>query len=137
MKRPLLTVEACSGLFVFALGLLAWAAVGDLAMGTAQVMGPGYVPRVLAIVLLCSGLGMTLIALRREGTPLPPMLLRPVILVSLAVALFGLLVDGCGIVIATVVSTAVASVASPISRHRFTHVLWVVLEFMGFFLFVF
>lgn len=136
MKRSLLTVEACSGLFVFALGLFAWAAVGDLEIGTLRVMGPGYAPRALALILLFSGLGMTLVALRREGEPLPPMMLRPVLLVSLAVALFGLLVDRYGIVVATMVSTAVASIASPISRHRETPVLCVVLTLMAVFVFV-
>ena len=136
MRQRLLTVEACSGLFVFGLGLFSWAAIGDLDMGTAQVMGPGYVPRALAVVLLLCGFVMTLVALRREGEPLPPFFIRPVLVVSLSVTLFGLLVDGFGMVAAVTASTVVATLATTATRHRETPMLVLILVLMATFVFV-
>lgn len=131
-----LTTDTASGLFVLLLGLFAISAVGDLDVGTAQVMGPGFVPRALAWTLIACGLGMTAFGLRGGGAPLPPMMVRPVLMVSLSVTLFGLLVDSLGIVIAVVISTVVASLATPMTRHRETPLVCLVLALMAVFIFV-
>jgi putative tricarboxylic transport membrane protein len=120
-----------SGLFVTVLGAVCLLAVGDLEVGNALEMGPGYVPRALAWFLLLSGLGMTVVALWRHSPPMPPIVWRPLLLISLSVAVFGALVDGLGIVIAVIVSTIIATLASSISRWRETPVLCAVLAVLA------
>ena len=115
--------EFLAGLFVVVLGIGCLLAVGDLEIGTAEEMGPGYVPRALAWFLLVGGIGMSVAALRGAGTPLPRFGWRPVMLISLSVASFGALIDKFGIVVAVVVSTVIASLASHISRRHETPLL--------------
>ncbi len=128
MPALLSRTEVLSGLFVILLGAGALLAVGDLDIGTLDEMGPGYVPRALAWALLAAGAGMALFGLlEKTAETVPPMYWRPVVLISLACAVFGLLVDELGIVIATVASTAIATFAGSITRHRETPLLCVVL----------
>lgn len=116
-----------AGLFVLALGLACLAAVGDLEIGNASEMGPGYVPRALAWVLIASGVGMAITGARRVAAEPVNLVLRPVLMLSLAVFLFGAMVDRLGIVLAVIVSTAVASLASNISRKHETPLVCAVL----------
>ena len=127
MKR-LLTLEFASGLFVTAIGVFARVAVGNLEIGQAREMGPGYLPALLAWIILAAGLGMTAWALiKGSGEPLPPMHWRPLLAISLATLVFGLTIDRLGMVVAVVASTAIASLASAISRPRDTPILCAVL----------
>lgn len=112
-----------SGVFVLVLGTLCMLAVGDLDIGNATEMGPGYVPRALAWFLVLSGIGMTLAGVVQESPPAPPIVWRPVLMISLSVLAFGALVDSFGIVASVLVSTVIASLASHISRHRETPLL--------------
>ena len=126
MKR-LLTLEFASGLFVTAIGVFARVAVGSLEIGQAREMGPGYLPALLAWIILAAGLGMTVWALVKGSEALPQMLWRPLFVISLATLVFGLTIDRLGMVVAVVASTAIASLASAISRPRETPVLCAVL----------
>lgn len=112
--------EFLSGLFVLVLGGVCLAAVGDLEIGTAVEMGPGYVPRALAWFMIAAGVGMTLVGARTALPRRAPFVLRPVIFISASVVVFGAAVDRLGIVVAVILSTVVASFASPISRWRET-----------------
>jgi len=124
LRRLLNHREVLAGLFVLLLGLVCLAAVGDLDIGSASEMGPGYVPRALAWMLIAAGTGMALVAaLRTAPEALPALVLRPLLVISLSVLLFGAMVDRLGIVLAVVVSTAVAPLANPIRRRRQTPLL--------------
>lgn len=112
--------ECLAGGFVLVLGLVCLAAVGDLEVGSAVEMGPGYVPRALAWFLVLAGLGMAAAGLRREAPEPISIAWRPVLLIPASVALFGATVDRWGIVLAVLLSTVLASLASPISRRRET-----------------
>lgn len=126
-----------AGLFVLALGLVCLAAVGDLEIGDTREMGPGYVPRALAWFLVVAGAGMAALgAWQARPETAGGIAWRPVLLASLAVLLFGLTVDRLGIVIAVLLSTAVASFASPISRARETPLLALALAALAAFAFV-
>lgn len=109
-----------SGLFVTVLGTVCLLAVGDLEIGNAQEMGPGYVPRALAWFLLLSGIAMAVLGAVRGGPPAQPIVWRPLLVISASVISFGALVDHLGIVVAVVVSTVIATLASSISRGRET-----------------
>lgn len=129
--------EVLSGLFVILLGAAALLAVGDLDIGTLDEMGPGYVPRVLAWAMLAGGAAMTIAGIvERNAETVPPMTWRPVLLISLACAVFGLLVDDLGIVVATVASTAISTFAGSITRHRETPLLCAALAALAALVFV-
>ena len=81
-------------------------------MGRLVRMGPGYLPTVLAWILL--GLGV-LIALRgfiTDGPKLESWAWRPVIAICAALIAFGLLLQHGGLVAATVATTLISSLAA-------------------------
>lgn len=119
--------EFAAGLFTVLLGAICLLAVGDLEIGNSLEMGPGYVPRALAFFLIVAGLGMSVVGLRQSNIPLPRIHLRPLLVITAAVVAFGALIDQFGIVIAVIVSTAIASAASSISRKLETPVLCIAL----------
>lgn len=123
--------EFLAGLFVLLLGAVCLAAVGDLEIGNSIEMGPGYVPRALAWFLLASGIGLTLTGARQALPAREKIHWRPVVMVSLAVLVFGATVDRWGIVVAVLLSTVLASLASPISRRRETPWLCLALVLMA------
>lgn len=128
--------EFLSGVFVLALAGFCFLALGDLEIGTVQEMGPGYVPRVLAWLMLMAGIAMTLTGVWADERPEEGVHWRPLVLVSLSLVLFGLLVDRYGIVLAVVASTATATLASPITRHRETPFLCAALAVLAAVVFV-
>lgn len=115
--------EVASGLFVLLIGAFAYASIGNLDVGVINDMGPGYLPRALVWLIVGAGSLMTLLGLVRGGEPLPAMQARPLVLVSLAAVVFGATVDNLGLVVAVIASTVIATLASPITRHRETPVL--------------
>ena len=121
------TLEFASGLLVLAIGAFALIAVGNLDIGQAREMGPGYLPRLLAVLILAAGVAMTGLAVWRGGQPFPQLHLRALALISLATVVFGAAIDRLGMVVAVVASTVIASFASGISRHRETPILAAVL----------
>lgn len=123
--------EFLSGLFVLALAGGCFLAIGDLDVGSVQDMGPGYVPTVLAWLMLASGIAMTIASFWSHERPEEGVHWRPLAFVSVSLVVFGLLVDRYGIVLAVVASTLTASFASPISRLRETPVLCAALAALG------
>jgi hypothetical protein len=83
--------------FLLALGGLAFHLAGELQIGRAGEMGPGYVPRGLALVVVMMGLGMALRALFAGGRAFPAVAFRPLVLIGTAVALFALLLPRIGL----------------------------------------
>jgi len=127
--------EFLAGLFVLLLGTVCLLAVGDLEIGNAIEMGPGYVPRALAWFLVASGVGLCLTGARHAVPARAQIRWRPVVMVSLSVLVFGATIDRWGIVIAVLLSTVLATLASNISRHRETPwlcLLLVLLASIGF-----
>jgi hypothetical protein len=105
--------DFCAALIYLATGLGAIYLGGDLKMGTALKMGPAYFPTVLGWLL--SGIGVIALirSLVRNGGPIPAFAWKPLLLISLATLVFGLLVRGAGLVVALplfVLMTAFASV---------------------------
>lgn len=61
----LINSEVASGLLVVAFGVLGLSAIGSLEIGTANDMGPGYLPRLVAWALVLAGVAMTGLAVFR------------------------------------------------------------------------
>jgi hypothetical protein len=85
----------------------------DYPLGTAFKMGPAYFPTVLAGLLSLIGLISLIRSFLKKGEPIPKFAWRPLLLITAATVVFGLLVRGAGLVIALplfVVMTSFASV---------------------------
>lgn len=83
--------------FLVALGALAFGLAGQLSIGTAAAMGPGYVPRGLAILIMIYGLALALRAMLAARLAFPVVELRPLLLISGSVALFAILLPFAGL----------------------------------------
>ena len=101
-----------SGLIYIAFGTAAaWIGSG-YNMGTAGRMGPGYFPKVLAGLLIILGLVSLIRSLISKGEPITKIALKPLILLLLACALFGLLINRGGLILALAALVLVSAAAS-------------------------
>jgi hypothetical protein len=119
----LLNAETLSGGIVLALGGFGLLMVGNLEIGTLNEMGPGYMARAVAWLVVLIGACLTLAGFRGGCVAIPPMQWRPALAVSAGMIAFGAAVDRLGIVIAVVAMTVLASFASSITRHRETPIV--------------
>ncbi len=105
--------DFCAALIYLAIGLSAIFIGRELPMGTALKMGPAYFPAVLGWLLSFVGLISLLRSFHRNAAPIPAFAWRPLLLITGATVVFGLLVRGVGLAIALplfVIMTAFASV---------------------------
>jgi len=93
----------------------------DYPLGTAVRMSSGYVPRLLCILLAVIGLYVFVRAFAVEGAPVSTVRLRPLALITLAVAVFAYAIPLLGVVIASFLLTFIGGYASP--RVRFVEML--------------
>jgi hypothetical protein len=101
-----------AALIYLAIGLGAIYMGWDLKMGTGLQMGPAYFPTVLGALLSFIGLISLIRSFLGKGEPVPKFAWKPLLLITAATVVFGLLVRGAGLVIALplfVVMTAFAS----------------------------
>lgn len=106
------------GLFLIALGAIAFALAGDLKVGTADAMGPGYVPRGLALIIMAYGAVMGARALFVGFQGFPDIELRPLVLICASVAAFALLLPLAGLAVSGLVVVLVAGFAAHDARLR-------------------
>ena len=78
--------ELAFGLFLIALALVAFASTRALSVGTAADMGPGFVPRALAWVILGFGAAFCVTSLLKAPQPLPAPAWRPLAAILAAIA---------------------------------------------------
>jgi hypothetical protein len=98
-------------LFLIVGGIAAW--MGRVyAFGAATRMGPGYLPTVLAWMLIALGAFLIIRALLESGPGIQASLWRPQIFIVAAIVVFGLLIERVGLAPSVIVATIVASMAS-------------------------
>jgi len=85
--------------FLVALGALAFGLAGSLSVGTAAAMGPGYVPRGLAILIMIYGLVLGGRAMFAGAVAFPSIEWRPLFLILGSVAVFAVLLPIAGLAI--------------------------------------
>lgn len=105
--------EFVSGLMLVGFGLAALLIALNYKMGTAFRMGPGYFPVVLAILLIAIGIVVALSALRSDEGKLPRLAWRPLFVVTGATALFGLIINGAGLLLTTLALVVASRLARP------------------------
>ena len=110
--------EFYSGLLLVVIAVVALVYIRTLTIGTVLEMGPGYFPFGLALILLGMGLVLMVKGLTTVGVPVGAIHLRPLLLVLLSFAAFGLLVERAGLFIAILVQVGLAHFASRESDWR-------------------
>jgi putative tricarboxylic transport membrane protein len=125
--RVRVSKDLLAGVSLVALALLALWAGADLEMGSRRAVGPGALPRAVALLILGGGVVMSIAALVKRGEPLGRWPLRGPIFVSLAIAAFALTIRSFGLAIAGPVVVLVSGAASPETRPMELVVLAVVM----------
>ncbi len=104
--------DVWAGLLIMALGGLASWLAGNLAMGQAVRMGPGYVPRILAGVVVALGAIVCVRGLVNGAVLAGSWALGPLAVIVASIVAFGFLIDRLGLVTASIVLVVIARVAA-------------------------
>ncbi len=116
--------DFAGGLFLITIGLGAYWASSNLAMGTLGAMGPGMLPRSLSVITGAIGLIILVGSFRIEGPPLDGWSIRGLFFVLLGTCLFALTIRGTdgpgildfpaiGLIAAGPLVAVVSSIADP------------------------
>lgn len=101
------------GIIFMFFGLAAVLIGRDYSMGTAGRMGPAYFPTVLGSLLALIGLIGVVRSFLRPGEAISKFYIKELVLVLVAVLLFGFLMRGAGLVPAALVLIVMSAYASP------------------------
>jgi putative tricarboxylic transport membrane protein len=109
-----------SGVMFCGFAVVAVLAARGYSLGSAGKMGPGYFPLLLGFVL--GALGVVLIArsVVLEGEPIARLQLWPLLIIAVAVCLFGALIEPLGLVVALAALIALSAWAGPQFRWQET-----------------
>lgn len=105
------TKDFLSGLMFIAFGLGALYFGQNLAVGTPVRMGPGYVPRMLSLILLALGAVVCIVALVAGSEPVERPKWKPITLVTVGIVCFALLFERAGLIPALIVLVMISSLA--------------------------
>ena len=92
--------DTAAGLFFLIIGIAGYWFVREMPMGAAVRMGPGYIPKVLSVILMGFGVFLAIRSLVLQGEPLEGWKLRPLIIISASIFVFAALIDSMGLVLA-------------------------------------
>jgi hypothetical protein len=127
---------AAFGGFLILLAIVALTETWNLNIGTAEDMGPGYVPKALSLIIMVFGVvivGQGFFAKRRS---LPAIKLRPILSVLLSLAVFALLLPRGGLALATLATMACSTFATADYKWRESAIFAVVITAFTVLLFV-
>ncbi|MBW8270560.1 tripartite tricarboxylate transporter TctB family protein [Caldovatus aquaticus] len=105
-----------SGLILIVIALVGLWLNADHAMGTAQRMGPGYMPWLTFMLQLVLGAIIVVLALNSGPDPLERWAWREMSLVLLGMCVFGLLLERGGLFLSTTAMIVIASLADRTHR---------------------
>jgi hypothetical protein len=88
----------------------------DYTFGSAAKMGPGFFPTILGFVLVGLGTAIAVLSLFSTLDLLPKFIWRPLLILTLAICLYGVLLPTAGFVLGTIVLVVVGARADPESR---------------------
>jgi hypothetical protein len=134
--RPGQRADLWSGLLFAGLGLAILWTGADYSLGVPSRIGPGYLPRLLGIVL--GGLGVFLVVRSRWAAEAidPAIAWRPLIAILVSLVAFALVFEASGLVPAILASVAIANYATSENGWITAVVLGAVLAFFAWALFV-
>jgi putative tricarboxylic transport membrane protein len=114
--RVRLSKELLAGLTLVGVAAVAIWASAPLPVGTLRAVGPGALPRGLAILVLAGGLVFVVVALARGGEPLGRWPLRGAVFIALALVAFALTIRSVGLAVAGPAVMLVSGAASAETR---------------------
>lgn len=106
-----LSKDFLSGLMFIGFGLIALYFGQKLALGTPVRMGPGWVPRMLSLILIGLGGLICVVALVAKGEPVERIKWKPLTLVTVGIICFALLFESAGLLPALIVLVFISSLA--------------------------
>jgi hypothetical protein len=106
-----LSKDFLSGLMFIGFGLIALYFGQKLALGTPVRMGPGYVPRMLSLILCGLGVLICIVAIVSGSEPVEKPKWKPITLVTIGIVCFGLLFERAGLIPALIVLVTIASLS--------------------------
>jgi Tripartite tricarboxylate transporter TctB family len=125
-----------AGLMFVAFGVgFAWVAQ-NYQMGTSVRMGPAYFPTVLGAMLAVLGIAILIQSFVSAGPPVAKFNFRPLVLIVLAVVLFGILLKPLGVVLALAILVGIGAFGGFEFKAREVAILYVVLAFFSVWVFV-
>lgn len=110
--------ELAAGLILAALAAGVLAATAGLETGTLRSMGPGMMPRAVAVLVGVAGLALAGLSLRGRGADLGRWPVRGPIFVCLAIAAFALTIRTVGLALAGPAVVIVSGLGSPEVRPK-------------------
>jgi len=116
MGGPFRRQDVLGGLLLVAFGIAGLAFGAPLDMGTARRMGPGFFPTILSWLLIGMGGLIAGGGLVRSGAQATGIAWRPVVLITIAVSVFGALIDRIGLIGATAAVIVLGSFAGRNAR---------------------
>jgi hypothetical protein len=117
----LLSKDFLSGVLFIAFGLLAMYFGRNLQMGTTVRMGPGYVPHMLAYIMMALGGIIVVIALFTESEKTEAPRWKPITMVTIGIICFAFLFERAGLLPALAVLILIASLGG--EEFKLTEVL--------------
>jgi putative tricarboxylic transport membrane protein len=126
-----------AGLMFIGTGLffVLWA-VSNYQMGTAVRMGPAYFPVLLGGLLAFLGFLVLIEAFTMEGPPVAKMMMRPLILISVACVVYGYLMKPAGLVVATAALVFISAYGGHEFKWKEVTILYVILIIFSVLVFV-
>lgn len=125
-----------SAIFVGLGGLVLWS-THDLEVGSAAMMGPGYMPLMIGALVILLGLVVGLVGLLKRSEPIGTVQLRPLMILLASVGGFALAAEFAGFVIAAAGLIIFGSMADREWRLREAIISSVVLTLFGLLVFIF
>jgi len=114
--RARLSKDLLAGVVLVVIAGIALFASAGLPAGTLRSVGPGALPRALALVVLVAGLAFVVAALVRGGEPVGRWPLRGAFFIVLALVAFALTIRSLGLAVAGPAIVIVSGAASPDTR---------------------
>lgn len=105
-----------AGLSLIGLAIFALWASSDLSQGTLRAMGPGMLPRTIAILIGLCGAALVVVSFFKEGEPLERWHLRGPFFVCIALLAFAATVRTVGLAVAGPLLAILSGFASPETR---------------------
>lgn len=100
-----------AGLMFIGFGILAIVIARDYPLGSAMRMGPGYFPTWIGVILIILGAIIASTSFKVEGEGVGIFAWRPMILLSVAFAVFGWAIDNIGFILALVILIVLSALA--------------------------
>ena len=125
-----------AGLMFIGFGIGFAAVAQNYQMGTAVRMGPAYFPTMLGGLLALLGLAIFVQSFVAAGPKVPAFAFRPLIMILVAIVLFGIVLKPLGLVLASAILVGVGALGGHEFRWKEVAILYVVLAVFSVFVFV-